>query len=202
MKNISNLNKIVLLLTSIFAGYEIVSGIEGYPFLVIVFLTISFGALLLTCFLLILLGFEILENPIVVIFATVLPLGLSSAIIALMFPLLLVPYISIGLVGFLSIILSQFLATRKVAIISLSLVHSITGLIIVVVPIFSLLTGFNRPQFIMISLGGALIGLGGVFLFLLKTERPILSRQQIYTLFPAILLFMTISFIIGFSNNI
>lgn len=201
MKSISNLNRIILLLTGIFAGYEIVAGIEGYPFSVIIFLTISFGVLLLTCFLLILLGFEILENPIVVIFATVLPLGLSSAIIALMFPFLLLPYISIALVGLLTIILSRFLATRKVAVISLSLVHGIMGLIIVGTPIYSFINGSNRPLFIMISLGGALIGLGGVLLFFLKTERPLLSRQQIYFLLPAILFFMTISFIIGFSNS-
>jgi hypothetical protein len=54
---------------------------------------------------------------------------------------------------------------------------------------------------LMVSLGGALIGCGGILLFLLKTKRPLLSSKQIYTLFPTLLFFMTISFIVGFSNE-
>ena len=201
MKDISKFNRIILLFTGILAGYEIVSGVEGYPSHVIIFLTISFGVLLLACLLLIFLGFEILEKPIVVTIATMLPLGISAAIIALRIPFLLVSYLSIELVGFLAIILSRFLTTKKAAIISISLVQSITGIIIVVIPIFSLLTESKRPHFYMVSFGGALIGLGGLLLFFLKTERPLLSRKQIYTLFPTLLFFTTILFIVGFSNS-
>lgn len=201
MKEISKFNRIILLFTSILAGYEIVSGVEGYPFHVIIFLTISFGVLLLACLLLIFLGFEILEKPIVVVFASLLPLGLSSSIIALKFPVLLVSYLLIGLAGFLTIILSRFLTSKKAAIISLSLVHGITGLVIFITPIFLFLTGAVQPFFLMVSLGGALIGCGGILLFFLKTKRPSLSNKQIYMLFPTLLFFMTISFIVGFSNS-
>lgn len=201
MKNISKSNKIILLLTGILAGYEIVSGIEGYPPHVIILLTISFGILLLTCLLLIFLGFGILEQPVVVVIASLLPLGISSAIIALKFSAVFLGYLLLSLAGFLIIILSRFLNNKLAAVLSLSSVHAVAGLIIFISPLFLYQKDVVNTSFLMVSFGGAFIGLAGIFLLLLRANKSLFTGKQIYNLFPALLFFMTISFIIGFSEG-
>jgi len=201
LKEITKSNKIILFFTSILAGYEIVSGIEGYPSHVIILLTISFGILLLTSLLLIFLGFGILEQPAVVVIASVLPLGISSAVVAINFSDMFVSYLLISLVGFLTIILSRFVSNKLLAVFSLASVHAIAGLIIFISPLFLYQKGVVNTSFLMVSLGGAFIGLGGIFLLLLRANKSLFTSKQIYSLFPTLLFFMTISFIIGFSEG-
>jgi hypothetical protein len=44
-----------------------------------------------------------------------------------------------------------------------------------------------------------MIGLAGLLLYFLKTGRPIVSREIILRIFPAILLLMTLAFVGGFT---
>jgi hypothetical protein len=59
--------------------------------------------------------------------------------------------------------------------------------------------GATRPGFALVGLGGALIGLGGLLLYFLKTGRPIVSKEIILRIFPALLLLMTLAFVGGFT---
>lgn len=201
MNEISKYNKVLLLLTSFLGGYEIVLGVDGYPPHIVILLTISFGILLLTCLLLIFLGFGILEEPVVAVIASILPLGMSSAIVALKFPNLFTPYLIISLAGFITIIISRFFKSHLAAVLSLAIVHSIAGLTIFFSPIYLFQNGLVTPSFLLVSLGGAFIGMGGIFLFLLKSKSSILPNKKIYNLFPTLLFFMTISFLAGFMNG-
>jgi len=62
-----------------------------------------------------------------------------------------------------------------------------------------LIQGQVPTGYILVSLGGALIGLGGLLLAFLKAGKPILDRDTIYQLLPVILFLMSLSFIGGFS---
>jgi len=53
--------------------------------------------------------------------------------------------------------------------------------------------------YLLVSLGGGLIGLGGLLLAFLKAGKPLLSQEVIYQLLPIILFLMSLSFIGGFS---
>ena len=77
MKSISIIDRILLLLTALLAAYQVAVGIEGLDSFAILCYTIAFGVLLVACLLLIILGFEILESPLVVIVSSIIPLSLS-----------------------------------------------------------------------------------------------------------------------------
>ena len=64
---ISILDRILLLLTGLLAAYQVAIGIEGLSALPTIAYTIAFGVLLVAGLLLIILGFEVLESPVVVI---------------------------------------------------------------------------------------------------------------------------------------
>ncbi len=67
MKKMSHLDRLFLLITGLLAAYQVVSGVEGLEPVATWALTIAFGVLLVTGLLLIILGFETLESPLVVI---------------------------------------------------------------------------------------------------------------------------------------
>ena len=52
----------------------------------------------------------------------------------------------------------------------------------------------------LVGLGGALIGMGGLLLSFLKTGQPLLSRERILAIFPALLLATTLAFVAGFAS--
>ena len=63
------------------AAYQVAIGIDGLATLPTVAYTIAFGVLLIAGLLLIILGFEVLDSPAVVIAATVIPLALSLGLV-------------------------------------------------------------------------------------------------------------------------
>jgi len=63
MRKITVPDRILFLFTAIIAGAEIVSGINSHSVAAITFYTIAFGVLVLSGVMLILFGFELLENP-------------------------------------------------------------------------------------------------------------------------------------------
>jgi len=81
----------------------------------------------------------------------------------------------------------------------LTIVHGIAGLTIFLLPLMLVLSGRMPPGFILISIGGALMGLGGLLLALLKAGKPLLSRETIFRILPVLLLIMTALFVAGFA---
>jgi hypothetical protein len=193
------LDRIMLLLTGLLAAYQIAVGIDGLATLPVTAYTIAFGVLLVAGLLLIILGFEVLESPIVVIVSTIIPLSLSLGLVAERLPALRSAYLGFVLLGFIAVLVTRLIPIKnKLPILALAIVHGIAGITITLLPILWSLTGRAPIGFTLVGVGGALIGVGGLLLSFLRAGRPLISRAAILRLLPGLLLAMTAAFVAGF----
>lgn len=197
MKKISLLDRLLLLGTTLLAAYQIVIGVDSRTPLAIISYTVAFGVLLVASLLIFILGFEILDSPLVVIISTLIPLGISLGMIAEYAPGAITAYIWFVILGFIAIAITRYAVPGRLAVIVLAVVHGISGLLIFGLPIYLVLISSATPGLLFVSLGGALIGIGGLLLSFLKTGKPILSRKTIMGLFPILLLLTTAAFVAG-----
>ena len=197
---ITILDRILLLATGLLAAWQIAVGIDRLGTLPIVAYTVGFGVLLVAGLLLIILGFDVLDSPIVVIVSTIIPLSLSLGLVWEHLPAYRIPYLIFVLLGFLAIVVTRILPMKnKLPVLVLAIVHGIAGMTIFLLPILLAFSGSVAPRFALVGLGGALIGVGGLLLSFLKTGKPILSRNIILKVLPGLLLLMTAAFVLGFS---
>jgi len=199
MKKMSVLDRVLLLLTGLLAAYQIVIGIEEATTLSTWAYTVAFGVLLVAGLLLIIMGFEVLDSSLVAIVSTVIPLSLSLGLVSEFLPQFTLYYRIFVIVAFLAIIFSRTTRPGQGATIVLAVGHGVAGMVIVLLPFFLVLRGAVPGGFALVSLGGALIGVGGLLLAFLKAGKPILPQKTILTLLPALLLAMTAAFVAGFS---
>lgn len=199
MKSISILDRTLLLITGLLAAYQITAGMEGVTLFALLSYTIAFGVLLVAGLLLIIMGFEVLNSPLVVIISTIIPLSLSTGLVAEYLPAWKTGYLAFAGVGFLIIIYTRLKTRGAKAVIPLAFIHSVAGLLIFLLPIFLSLRGVTPGGFAWVGIGGALIGLGGILLTFLKIGKPILPQKTILTVLPGLLLAMTAAFIAGFA---
>jgi hypothetical protein len=196
---ITALDRVLLLLTGLLAAYQVAVGINGLSEVPIIAYTIAFGVLLVAGLLLILLGFDVLDSPFVVIVSTIIPLSLSLGLVWQHLPAWRSAYLVFVVIGFLAIMLTRLLPVRgKLPTILLAVIHGIAGLVIFLLPSILAANGSARPGFALVGLGGALIGIGGLLLSFLKAGKPILSRTIILRILPGLLLLMTCAFVVGF----
>ena len=196
----SPLDRVLLLLTGILAAYQVAIGIDGLSVLPITAYTIAFGVLLVAGLLLIILGLEVLDSPIVVIVSTIIPLSLSLGLVWEYLASYRTLYLLFAIIGFAAIVVTRsFPIPGKLPTIVLALVHGVAGMTIFLLPIILAMTGQAKPGFVLVGMGGALIGLGGLLLSFLKAGRPILSRETIFKILPALLLIMTATYVAGFA---
>ncbi len=197
---ISPLDRVLLLLTSLLAAYQVAVGINGLGAVPIAAYTIGFGILLVAGLLLIILGFEVLDSPIVVILSTVIPLAISLGLVWEHLVSFRTPYLVFTIGGFLTVALTRSLPLKgKLPTLVLAIVHGVSGMVIFLLPSILAAQGATRPGFALVGLGGALIGLGGLLLSFLKAGKPILPRTTILRILPALLLLMTAAFVAGFA---
>ncbi len=196
---ISILNRVILLVSSLLAAYQIAVGIDDLEAIPQVCYTVGFGVLLVACLLLLILGYEVLDSPIVVVVATIIPLSISLGMVWEYLPAVRVPYLVFALAGFVAILVTRFIAAGRPATIVLAAVHGIAGLVIFILPVYLSLTGRVNPGFILVGIGGALIGLGGLLLSFLKMGKPVLPQETIMKLLPGLLLAMTAAYVAGFA---
>lgn len=195
----SFLERILLLLTCLLAAYQIVVGIDSMGELPIIAYTIAFGVLLVAVLLLIILGYDVLDSPVVVIVSTIIPLCLATGLVWQYAPSIGMPYLLFAILGFAAVVITRSIPLQnKLPVITLAVVHGIAGLTIFLLPIIVSALGETGPLFALVGVGGALIGIGGLLLAFLKTGRPILPRETILKLFPRLLFAMTLCFVIGF----
>jgi hypothetical protein len=196
---ISVLDRILLLATGLLAAWQIAVGIDHLSTLPIIAYTIGFGVLLIAGLLLIILGFDALDSPIVVIISTAIPLSLSLGLVWEHMPACRFFYLVFALLGFLAIVITRsFPMKKKLPVFTLAIVHGIAGMTIFLLPIFLVFSNRAAPGFALVGVGGALIGLGGLLLSFLKTGKPILSRHTTLKILPGLLLLTTAAFVIGF----
>jgi hypothetical protein len=194
------IDRVLLLLTSLLAGYQVAVGINGLGTVPIIAYTIGFGVLLVAALLMIILGMEVLDSPIVVIVSTIIPLSLSLGLIWEYAASYRILYLLFALIGFLAVSLTRSISIKnKLPTIILAVVHGIAGMTIFLLPSILSANGTMRPSFALVGLGGALMGLGGLLLSFLKAGRPVLSKETILRVLPALLLLMTVCFVAGFT---
>lgn len=193
------LDRILLLLTGLLAAWQVAIGIDAFDTLPVIAYTLGFGVLLVAGLLLIILGFEILDSPAVVIVSTLIPLSLALGLAWQYLEAYRTPYLVFTISAFLAITLTRLVPIPgKLPVLTLAFVHGIAGLTIFLLPIILAATGTTRPGFALVGLGGALIGLGGLLLSFLKAGKPILSYEMILKILPGLLLLMTTAFVVGF----
>lgn len=196
---ISPLNRILLLLTTVLASYQVAVGIDDLDTLPIIAFTVGFGVLLIAVLLMFILGFDVLDSPIVVIVSTVIPLALSLGIVWQYLASFRTLYLIFTIVGFLAVALTRSISMQnKFPVFVIAVTHGIAGMTIFLLPIVLSIQGNAPPLFSLVSIGGALIGVGGLLLSFLKAGKPILARETILKLFPTLLLLTTAFFVAGF----
>jgi hypothetical protein len=195
----TSIDRLLLLFTGVLAGYQVAVGINGLGTIPITAYTIGFGVLLVASLLMIILGFEVLAAPIVVIISTIIPLSIALGLAWEHLDSYRAYYLIFTIVGFLAVALTRALPMQnKAPTAIIALVHGIAGLTIFLLPSILAASGAMKPAFALVGLGGALIGLGGLLLSFLKAGRPIVPRATIFKIFPALLMLTTTAFVAGF----
>ena len=196
----SPLDRLLFLMTALLASYQIAVGIEGLGSIPILAYTIGFGALLVSGLLILILGLEVLQSPIVVVVATLIPLSLACGMVWEYLPEWRRFYMTYAIVGLLAIVLTRFTKTpRKIAIPILALVHGVAGLTIFLLPLGMVATQRSGVGFVLVSLGGALIGLMGVILSFLRMGSKVFSQEKLLKAFPLLFLVITVAYVLGFN---
>jgi membrane-bound ClpP family serine protease len=196
---ITVLHRLLLSGGVLLAAYQIVAGINDLDSMPVTAYTIGFGVLLLAGLLLIILGFDALDSPVVAVVSTIIPLSISLGLVWEHAPSWREPYLAFVIVGFLAIAATRAIPRGgRLPTYILSLVHGVAGVIIFLLPILLVVRQLEAPSFALIGLGGALIGVGGLLLSFLRSGKPILPRETILQLLPVILLLMTAAFVAGF----
>jgi hypothetical protein len=194
------LDRILLLITCLLAAYMVVVGVNGLENLPTIAYTISFGVLLVACLLIIILGFDVLNSRVVVIVSTIIPLSLSLGLVWQHMDDFRLPYLVFTIVGFLAVIITRMIILPiQVSTFILASIHGVAGMVLFLLPSILAAKGYTSPGFALVGLGGALIGLEGLLLYFFKTGRPIVSREILLRIFPALLLLMTVAFVTGFA---
>lgn len=197
MPRITVLGRLTLLVTGHLAGYQVVAGINGLEAGPTLAYTIAFGVLLLASLLLMIFGFDALDNDWVVIVAAILPLCLSLGLVLEYAPVLGPAYLTFTVVGFLGIAATRHRAPARPAALTLASVHGVSGLVITGLPLALTVLGRAPAGFALVSLGGLLIGLGGLLLAFARSGKPIVEQKTVFALLPAILLLMTAASVVG-----
>lgn len=195
------LDRILLLGIAFLSAYQIVVGIDDLSTVPIIAYTIAFGVLLLAGLLLLILGFDVLDSPVVVIVSTVIPLALSLGLVWEHLASYRTLYLVFTISGFAAVTLTRTIPMRnraRVPTITIAIVHGIAGMTIFMLPIILSIQGVMKPAFSLVGIGGALIGIGGLLLSFLKAGKPILSKDVILKVLPGLLLLMTVCFVAGF----
>jgi hypothetical protein len=75
------IDRILFLLTGLLAAYQVAVGIDSFSTIPIIAYTIAFGVLLIASLLLLILGLEVLESPVVAIASTIIPLSMALGLV-------------------------------------------------------------------------------------------------------------------------
>lgn len=193
------LDRILLLITVILAAYQVSVGIDGLSTLPIIAYTIAFGVSLIAGLLLIILGLEALDSPVIIIVSTIIPLSMSLGLVWEHLAAFRTSYLLFAIIGFAAVILTRSQITpEKLPVIVIAIVHGVAGITIFLLPIIFAVSGQTKAGFALVGLGGMLIGLVGLLLSFLKAGKPILPRETVMKILPITLFLMTLCFVVGY----
>lgn len=201
-------DQLVLLATGLVAIYLIVRFIQDYkakgkPFYDVYYI-ISFAVLLVSGLLLIFLGYDILPKPSVIVVTTLLPMGIATGLVNEFYEKYGKGYLIFAILAVVIIAITRYTGAGTIGTVSLALFHAIAGLTIFFIPIFVTKAGKVPGGFIFVTVGGVLIGLGGIALAFLKSGSQLLffSQEFVMTILAPLLLLMTLAYTYGFVKKI
>lgn len=196
----SRSNRFVLLLAAALAGWQIAHGLpEGTPLPMVAY-TMGFGVLLLACLWLFLMGLEVLEHPLVVVVAALVPLSFSLGLVGEYWPQGMTVFIPFAVVGLIGIAYSRMgKLSSRLGVLMVALVHGVAGLVILGVPVWAVGQGLARPGVLGISAGGAWNGLSGLALLGQRLRWISGKMDDVTRLLPWSLLLTLVFLVIGFN---
>jgi len=163
-----------------------------------IYYIISFAVLLVAGLLLIFFGWGALGNDLVAIVAGLIPFGLATGLISKFYPKAEKGYLIVMIIGLVLIIITRFAASGLGKVV-LPIFHTIAGLTIFLLPIVAVNQKKVRGNFVLITVGGTLIGLGGIALSFLKAGKQLLffSQDFVLLILAPLLFLMTLFFALG-----
>ncbi len=193
-------DKLVYLLTVFLSGYVIIFGIDNHTQsqYAAIFYTIAFGVILLTSMLLMLGGNELFANNFLSIIATVIPISLSIGLTAENCKSPMAYGITV-IALFIIAILIKYFSKGKLSLLSLGIIHLISGSIIVFMPIFLVLYRGLSGSYVLFSLGGMILGTVGTIIALDKMGVKNKYYGFVSKYFSLTLLMATFLFVLGIS---
>lgn len=190
-------NRILLLLLAILASFGVIVGGNGQNVIAMWAYSIGYGVIVITSLLMLAMGYEYLDKPLIIIVATIIPIAFSSGLIATVIPRYALPYFIFCLLGFAIVIVTRFGKNRFVAVASLVLMHGVSGLVILILPVILFFTQKQSFEIIWMGVGGAIIDAAGLLFLLNRTGKPIFTYSTLVQLLPGLLLLTTLAFTLG-----
>jgi hypothetical protein len=165
---------------------------------------VGFGVLLVAGLLLIAFTYDALDNPLVVIVSYLIPAGISLGLVTQFYPQFGRWYLAFVILGLVLIGVTRLGEMEDFGRIVLPIFHSVAGLIIFLLPIVVVRQKRAPSSFLWVSVGGVLIGLGGIALAFLKAGRQFLffSEDVVFTILAPLLLLMVLAFAWGFIKEL
>jgi hypothetical protein len=201
------LDQVILLLTGLTAVYLIfrfLQALKGttkkakyfYHYIV------SFAVLFVSGVLIIFFDFAVLARPEIKIVATLIPFTIATGLVCQFYEKYAKAYVLFLLLGLILVSLQNYavLDTKLIY----PIFHSIAGLTIFFIPIFAVKNKLADKGFIWVTVGGTLIGIGGIALAFLAAGKPLLgifTADVVFTILAPILLLMTLAYTWGFMKN-
>jgi hypothetical protein len=135
-------------------------------------------------------GLKALESLLAAPLGALVPLLISLGVFKFVFPKLWRYYTIFVVIG--------IVATAAVRA-AVPVIHSVAGLVIFLFPIYAVVKKLMPTHFMVVSLGGLTIDIGGVALASAVMAHPILPPELVAALLPWMLLLMVIFFAYGFA---
>ena len=203
------LDRILLLATGLLAIYlisfflkrqknEKTAGRHNYHYMV------SFTVLLVAGLLLIFFGWEALGNNFVAVVAGLIPFTLASGLVCEYYRDKAKGFVVLMLIGLILIAVTRYSAGMEgLAKIVYPVFHAIAGLTIFFLPIVLVKAGKVTSKFIWVTVGGTLIGLGGIALAFITMGKQLLffSPEFVLAILAPLLLLMTLCYAVGFTKG-
>lgn len=201
------LDRIILLLTgltALYALWRVYQAHQKAPKTAYVLYMVSFAVLFVAGVLLILFGYGLLASPWVVVVTTLIPLCLATGLIYDLKPTWAKGYAIFSVLGFVAIAVVYLGGQEQLAKFVMPVVHGVAGWTIVLVPLWAVSKGTAPGGFVLVAVGGMLIGLGGIALAFLKMGKQFLffSQELVLTILAPLLFLMTLAYAWGFVKKL
>ena len=204
-----NFDSIVLLLTGLVAIYMIsfflkrqknekTAGRHNFHYIV------SFLVLFVAGVILIFKGWEALGNNFVAVVATLIPFTLATGLVCEYHKEKAKGYVILMLIGLILIAITRYATGMEtLAKIVYPVFHGIAGLTIFFLPIFLVKADKVNSQFIWVTVGGTLIGLGGIALGFITAGKQLLffSPEFVLMILAPLLFVMSLCYMYGFTKG-